>query len=122
MPDSITSWRVTSLANTLNGALGSDEAGIIVFQEFFVDIDFPVFLTQNDEVSVPVGIYNYLPEAQTISLTAEENEWFEKVGDLTVDVEVLCSAFGVRRSTLDDYRLAIGNWRLALITGNRSVS
>ena len=37
------------------GELGAAEQGIRVFQDFFVDIDFPVALTQHDEVSVPVA-------------------------------------------------------------------
>jgi len=61
MADSITTWRVTSLASTARGALGSSTAPIRVFQDFFVDLDLPVSLTEGDVVSVPVAVYNYLP-------------------------------------------------------------
>ncbi len=88
MPDSITAWRVTTLANTMGGSLGSVLHAITVFQDFFVDIDFPVFLTQNDSVKVPVGIYNYLSEEQTVVLTASAEDWFEMVGDASVTVTV----------------------------------
>ncbi len=88
MPDSITSWRITALANTLGGSLGSEEGALTVFQDFFVEIDLPVFLTQNDTVSVPVGIYNYLSESETVTLVAEDEDWFEKVGEGTVSVDV----------------------------------
>ena len=30
-----------------------------VFQDFFVDLDLPVTLTQGDQVSIPIGLYNY---------------------------------------------------------------
>jgi hypothetical protein len=30
-----------------------------VFQDFFVDLDLPVTLTQGDRVSIPVAVYNY---------------------------------------------------------------
>ncbi len=75
--DSITTWRISSTANTKDGKLGSNVSSLRVFQEFFIDIDFPVSLTQNDEVSVPIAIYNYLKEDQTITLTVKERDWFE---------------------------------------------
>ncbi len=52
-----------------------------MFQDFFVDIDLPVALTQNDEISVPVAVYNYLPKMQTVKLTLETQPWFELVND-----------------------------------------
>jgi alpha-2-macroglobulin-like protein len=84
--DSITTWRLTCMASSLSGQLGSTTAGINVFQDFFVDIDFPVSLTQNDEVSVPVAIYNYLKTDQTINLTVQKEDWFElkDLGERTV--------------------------------------
>ncbi len=88
MPDSITTWRVTTLANSMSGDLGSSLDGIRVFQDFFVDINFPVFLTQNDEVSVPVGIYNYLSQSQTVELVADSEDWFEMTGPSTISVTV----------------------------------
>ncbi|MBN1974943.1 MAG: hypothetical protein JW787_14980 [Sedimentisphaerales bacterium] len=75
--DSITTWRLTCMASSLSGQLGSTTSGINVFQDFFVDIDFPVSLTQNDEVSVPVAIYNYLKTDQKINLAVEKEDWFE---------------------------------------------
>ncbi|MBN2619793.1 type II secretion system protein GspG, partial [candidate division WOR-3 bacterium] len=51
MPDAITTWRVTSFANSTNGELGSDLSQLRVFQDFFVDIDLPVALTEGDEIS-----------------------------------------------------------------------
>lgn len=76
-PDSITEWRVTATASTAMGRLGSTTHGIKVFQDFFVDIDLPVSLTQNDIVSVPVALYNYIKDSQSITLTLQEEEWYE---------------------------------------------
>ena len=45
-----------------------------VFQPFFVDVDFPVALTQNDQVSVPVAVYNYLDRAQRVRLQLSAGE------------------------------------------------
>jgi len=77
MADSITTWRLTALASAQTGQLGSATAGIRVFQDFFVDIDLPIYFTQGDEVSVPIAVYNYLPQAQTVRLTLTQEDWFE---------------------------------------------
>ena len=83
MADSITTWRLTTMGSSLKGALGSNTAPLRVFQDFFVDLDLPVALTQNDEIDLPVAIYNYLPEKQTIrlKLETEGEQWFEVLSD-----------------------------------------
>ncbi len=81
MPDAITTWRMTMFASTQQGELGSDLSQIRVFQDFFVDIDIPVALTQGDEISIPIAIYNYLPKQQKIKLVLESGDWFEILGD-----------------------------------------
>ncbi len=77
LADSITTWRMTCMASSAAGQLGSTTAGIRVFQDFFVDIDFPVSLTQNDEIHVPVAIYNYLKTNQKIELKVIKEDWFD---------------------------------------------
>ncbi|MDQ3814430.1 MAG: hypothetical protein M3347_10820, partial [Armatimonadota bacterium] len=93
MADSITSWRLTTLASSAQGGLGSTTSPLRVFQDFFVDIDLPVSLTQNDEVSIPVAVYNYLPQAQMVrlKLETEDESWFEmasgETAERTVDMD-----------------------------------
>jgi len=77
MADSITTWRLEALASSLQGELGQLKSGVKVFQDFFIDIDLPVSLTQNDEISIPVAVYNYLPGKQDIKLEIESSDWFE---------------------------------------------
>jgi hypothetical protein len=96
MADSITTWRLTALASSQDGRLGFTTQGVRVFQDFFVDIDLPVSLTQGDEISIPVGVFNYLPEAQEVRLVVQEEDWFELLGEgeqtLTIasnDIEVV---------------------------------
>ena len=84
----ITTWRLTALASAQDGRLGSTTAPIRVFQDFFVDIDLPLALTQDDEVSMPVAVYNYLETGQQVALTLEQQEWFESLGPSTQSVEV----------------------------------
>ncbi len=80
MADSITTWRLTALASSQDGRLGFATQGVRVFQDFFVDIDLPVALTQGDQISIPVGVFNYLPEAQEVRLVVEPEPWFELLG------------------------------------------
>ncbi|MBN1660108.1 MAG: hypothetical protein JXA93_17030 [Anaerolineae bacterium] len=89
MAHTITTWRLTALASAQDGRLGSATAPIRVFQDFFVDIDLPLALTQGDEVSMPVAVYNYLDTGQQVRLELEAEEWFEMVGsaEQVVDVE-----------------------------------
>lgn len=82
--DSITEWRLTSTASSATGQLGSKTRGITVFQDFFVDIDLPVSLTEGDEVSIPVAVYNYLKQAQNVKLVMTKEDWFELLSDQTV--------------------------------------
>ncbi len=77
--DSITTWRISVLASDQAGNLGSAEVGMKVFQDFFVEPDLPRFLTVGDEVAVPVSIFNYLDEAQEITLEVAPAAWFEFV-------------------------------------------
>jgi len=58
-------------------ALGGMTTPLRVFQDFFVDLDLPVSLTQNDEVAFPVAVYNYLKTPQTVKLELEREPWFE---------------------------------------------
>ena len=76
LADSITTWRVTSLASTTGGALGSATAPLRVFQDFFIDLDLPVSITEGDAVSVPVAVYNYLPAARRVALELRTDPWF----------------------------------------------
>jgi uncharacterized protein YfaS (alpha-2-macroglobulin family) len=89
MADSITTWRLTALANSASGQLGSTTGGLRCFQDFFVDIDLPVALTQNDEVSIPIVVYNYLKKPQRVRLEMERGDWFTLKGgtvqELTLD-------------------------------------
>lgn len=88
LADSITTWRVSVLASDVDGNLGSAEAGLRVFQDFFVEPDLPRFLTVGDELAVPVSIYNYLDKAQTIQLAVAQADWFTLTGQLPAPLSI----------------------------------
>jgi hypothetical protein len=77
--DSITIWRMAILASTQSGALGSGTSSLKVFQDFFVDLDLPVALTQGDQVSIPVAVYNYSGKIGQVSLKLQP-----KTGSLSI--------------------------------------
>lgn len=93
--DSITTWRMTALASSQDGRLGSATAGLRVFQDFFIDLDLPLALTVGDEVSIPVGIFNYLPEGQTVLLELEPADWYELLDDASKEVEIPANEISV---------------------------
>jgi hypothetical protein len=82
LADSITTWRMAMVASTTRGALGSSASGIKVFQDFFVDLDLPVTLTQGDRVSLPVAVYNYSGARGDVSLKLQQDDWFALVNDV----------------------------------------
>ncbi len=100
MADSITTWRLAALANSAVGQLGSTTKGLRCFQDFFVDIDLPVSLTQNDQVSIPVAVYNYLPGEQEVRLELTRDDWFELEGAPLQTLRIAGNEVDVRYFTL----------------------
>ncbi len=86
--DSITTWRISLLASDVDGNLGSADVGLRVFQDFFVEPDLPRFLTVGDEIEVPISIFNYLDQPQTVELTFSAGDWFEFLGEDRLTVAV----------------------------------
>ncbi len=86
--DSITTWRLTALASSQDGRLGSASGSLRVFQDFFIDLDLPEALTAGDEVAIPVGVFNYLPESQNIHLELEEADWFELLDEANKEMTI----------------------------------
>jgi uncharacterized protein YfaS (alpha-2-macroglobulin family) len=111
--DSITTWRMAMLASSMHGALGSATSSLKVFQDFFVDLDLPVTLTQGDRVSIPVAIYNYSRERGDVSLKLQPDDWFslvEDVGEKSVAVDsahVGGSQFALEAKRIGKFKLTL---------------
>ena len=113
LADNITTWRMAMLASTKHGALGTATSSLRVFQDFFVDLDLPVTLTQGDQVSLPVAIYNYTSGKGEVRLQLKEDEWYSLVKDETEkSVEVEAGKVGGSEFTLEAKR--IGKFKLTL--------
>ncbi len=111
--DSITTWHMAMLASTAHGALGSSTSSIKVFQDFFVDLDLPVTLTQGDRVSVPIAVFNYSGERGNVSLKLQTEDWFSLVDDVAEkSVTVESSRVGGSQFVLEAKR--IGKYKLTL--------
>ena len=113
LADSITTWRMAMQASTTLGALGSGVSSLKVFQDFFVDLDLPVTLTQGDRVSVPVAVYNYSAARGDVRLDLKKEEWFALVEDsASKNVAVDAGRVGASQFTLEAQR--IGKFKLTL--------
>lgn len=112
LADNITEWRVSTMANSPDGKLGGGESGFKVFQDFFVDINFPATLTRGDQVSFPVAIYNYLTTAQTVQLSLKADTWYTPMGTTALSValqpgQVTGVSFPVRVDTVGLHSLTV---------------
>jgi uncharacterized protein YfaS (alpha-2-macroglobulin family) len=100
LADSITTWRLSLSAVSAAGELGASTTPLPVFQEFFVDLDLPVSLTQNDRVQVPVAVYNHRDADQTVRLTLSPAPWYRLEGPRAATVRIRARQAGVAHFTL----------------------
>ena len=54
--------------------------------------EWPIALTQNDEVAFPVAVYNYLKGPQTVKLDLQPEPWFELVDGLGLSRSIALKA------------------------------
>ncbi|MCF7957455.1 MAG: hypothetical protein K9M57_03295 [Phycisphaerae bacterium] len=120
MADSITTWRMSIDAVSAAGSLGSSEVGVRVFQDFFVDLDLPVALTRNDEISLPILCYNYLDKPQKVKLSLKAGGWYELQGDGQREVEL--GAGEVRSVMMRIKARDVGSHRLTLMAQGERLS
>lgn len=113
LADSITTWRMALVASTQHGSLGTGTSSLKVFQDFFVDLDLPVTLTQGDRVSIPVAVYNYSGGRGDVSLKLQPDDWYGLVDDSAEKtVSVDSGRVGGSEFTLEAKR--IGKFKLML--------
>ena len=77
LADSITTWKVSAIASTLDGHVATTTKEIRAFQPFFAELDPPKVLTVGDEIHLPVTVRNYLDKPQSISLDWAPEPWAE---------------------------------------------
>jgi alpha-2-macroglobulin len=72
-PDSLTTWRTTVHAITLDSKAGSAINRVLVRKNIIVRMGTPRFLRQGDEVTIPVIVHNYLDQAKQVQLSLDIN-------------------------------------------------
>jgi hypothetical protein len=88
LADNITTWKMSVIASTEDGQLGTFEKEFKAFQPFFVEHDPPRVLTEGDEISLPVVVRNYLERAQGVDLEMKPETWFALTGPVRRRAEV----------------------------------
>lgn len=112
MADSITTWRLSGMANTMRGVIGSFTKPIRSFQDFFIDPDLPEHLTRGDSVTLPVALYNYLPTSQSLEVSLLKDRWFDVTGPMARRVELKANdvssvSFTIKVKEVGDYRFTV---------------
>ncbi|NBD35028.1 MAG: hypothetical protein GVY30_03395, partial [Chloroflexi bacterium] len=111
LADTLTSWRVTALASTRDGVIGAGERDLVIYQEFFIDVAAPTEIAAGEVTTATVTLYNYLPEAQTVTLTPVAAEWYalrEAPAPLTLAPgEVRSAIFTFRPHRAGAYQLQV---------------
>jgi hypothetical protein len=99
LADNITTWKMSVIASTEDGRIGTAEKEIKAFQPFFVEHDPPRMLTEGDEISLPIVVRNYLERAQNVNLEIKPENWFVLLGPATKSLNV--PAGDASRETFD---------------------
>jgi hypothetical protein len=88
LADNITTWKMSVIASTEDGRLGTVEQEFLSFQPFFVEHDPPRVLTEGDEISLPVVLRNYLARTQGVDVEMKPESWFTLGGAARKRAEV----------------------------------
>ncbi|MDF1563606.1 MAG: alpha-2-macroglobulin family protein [Deltaproteobacteria bacterium] len=118
--DTITTWKIAATASTLDGRVGGGEGDLKVFQDFFIDATLPPTLTREDELEIPVAVYNYLEQDLPVTVTAQPESWYELLSAGTATVTV--PAGSVRGVTFRIRALGVGVKGFSVVASGGSVT
>jgi uncharacterized protein YfaS (alpha-2-macroglobulin family) len=111
LADNVTTWRLTAVASTQEGELGVTTYDLVVFQDFFVDLDLPPTITQGQVVTVTVTAYNYQAQAQTVRIEPSPAGWYRVVSPpqaLTLPPDaVAATRFAIRAERPGEFSLQV---------------
>ncbi|KAL3201488.1 hypothetical protein MRX96_012533 [Rhipicephalus microplus] len=70
LPDSITTWELSAVSVAPSGGICvHDPLEIRVFKKLFIEVNLPYSVIQNEQVEIPVTVYNYDREDQRVRVT-----------------------------------------------------
>jgi hypothetical protein len=93
LADSITTWKVSVIASTLDGHIATGSTDIRAFLPFFAELEPPKVLTVGDEIHLPVTVRNYLDKPQSISLDWAAEPWSQALSPRTIQLNVPAGDF-----------------------------
>jgi hypothetical protein len=111
LADSVTTWQLTALASTEEGALGVATFDLRVVQDLFIEFELPEIARAGETSTVTVVVYNMLPEAQTVQVELAPGEWYGLVDSAPVQ-SVDVPAGGVAGVAFSIRPLAAGEFAL----------
>ena len=88
LADSITTWKVSVIASTLDGHIATASTDIRAFLPFFAELEPPKVLTVGDEIRLPVTVRNYLDKRQSVSLDWAAEPWSQALSSHTIRLDV----------------------------------
>jgi hypothetical protein len=88
LADNITTWKLSAVASTMGGEMGTTEKDIRAFQPFFAEHDPPRFLTVGDEIALPVVLRNYLDRRVQVNVEMKPSAWFSALGPTTMRSDI----------------------------------
>ena len=94
LADSITTWKLSAIASTVDGEIGTADTEIRAFQPFFVDQDLPPFLTVGDAIKLPITVRNYLDQAESVEIQLAPSSWSDVNSIATKHSEIPPNDFG----------------------------
>ncbi len=71
LPDNLTTWRATAVAQTQDTAFGCQTGQVVVAKDFFVRIETPRFFTGGDHAQVMALVHNQTAQQQSATVKIE---------------------------------------------------
>jgi hypothetical protein len=118
-PDSITTWRIDTLASTADAKIGLGNGSLVVFQPFFVDPDLPVSAVRNDRFTFKVAIYNYEGSDRTVDVRLMGSSWFNVIGTDRVTAEVKANSVSSVQFTIQALKVGVQQLTVSGTTDTR---
>ena len=87
LSDNITSWKIQVVGNTIDGNVGYGTKNIIVKKDFFADFTLPTNTIVDDNIEIPLTVYNYTQNALDVAIDVTKSDWFE-LGEFASNIRV----------------------------------
>ena len=76
LADSLTTWQVTALASTLEGAIGAASVPLVVSQDLVLDVESPREAVVGEAITITLSVYNTSDVAEFVTFELPGDEGF----------------------------------------------